>query len=268
MQTCFPDLALPSGSWTKLGTEHYWFLLLLPSCEVQIVCILPAAKFRRWRCSKSSFLRSCTVTLLMLSPLESLICPSNVSHTSCINCRCSVRSVRWRLHLRCRSFNRPSALFFLLWLWLTDSTHTHTHTHAPSLPHLMKIDLFCLDFHRAFSPQRFFTAESAVCFLRVRPGRKRKGHRARPQTTVEGRYKRYWNSLLIFPVLSAGPLRQRAVFSAHWAWRYSPLKVSVLFIHVFSVWAWTLLGSLVTSRFHAVSLQSRLVHCTSVKVTS
>lgn len=153
----------------------------------------------------------------MFSPLESSIRPSNVSHSSRINCRCSVKLVQRRLRLCCRSFNRASALFFLLWLWLIDSTHTHTttHTHAPSLPRLMKIDLFCLDFHCAFSPQRFFTAMSAVYFLRVCPTRKRKGHRAGPQTTVEGRYKCYWNCLLIFPMLSACPLRQRAVSSLH-----------------------------------------------------
>lgn len=119
-----------------------------------------------------------------------------------------------------------------------------------------------------FSPQRFFTAMLAVFFLGVCPSHKRKGHTARPQTTGEGRYKCYWNWLLIFPMLTACPLRQGAVSSLHTEHGGVPLIVGVLFIHVSSVWVWKLLGSLVTSYFHAFLVQSWLVHCVSVKVTS
>lgn len=58
-------------------------------------------------------------------------------------------------------------LFFLL-LTLLDWSLSH------SLPHLMKIDLFC--FLLCFSPQRFFTAMLAVSPLAVSPSHKRKGH--------------------------------------------------------------------------------------------
>lgn len=91
----------------------------------------------RWLCSCFPHKRTWFVLLT-----------SATNHSSCISCRCSVKLVRWILRLYCRS-NRDSALFFLPWLRLIDPPHT------PSLPHLMKIDLFCLDFHSAFRLRDF-----------------------------------------------------------------------------------------------------------------
>lgn len=162
--------------------------------------------------------------------------------------------------------NRDSALFFLPWLQLIDP---HPTTHTPSLPHLMKIDLFCLGFHSAFRLRDFSLRCQLYIFSKCVPVIKEKGHTAGPQTTGEGRYKRYWNWLLIFPLLTACPLRQRAVSSLHTEHGGFPLIVGVLFIHVFlCVSLKKLPGSLVTSYLRAFSVQSWLVHCESVKVTS
>lgn len=133
----------------------------------------------------------------------------------------------------------------------------------------MKIDLFCLDFlSRFFTSEIFHCNVSCIFFSECVPVIKEKATQPGPQTTGKGRYKCYWNWLLIFPMLTACPLRQRAVSSLHTEHRGFPLIVGVLFIHVFSVCSWKLLGSLVTSYYHAFSAQSWLVHCVSVNVTS
>lgn len=169
------------------------------------------------------------MTLFTLSPSKNSICPSDVAHKSQFVRRLQVFSeVALDPPPVCRRSNRNSALFFLP-LTLFDWSP------PPSLPHLMKIDLFCLDFHSASRLRGFFSAMSAVYFLPVCPSHKRKGHTARPQTTGEGRYKCYWNCLLIFPMLNACPLRRRAVSSVHTELGGFPLLVGVLFIHVFSV---------------------------------
>lgn len=209
----------------------------------------------RWLCS--CFCLSYTWFVLLTSP---------TNHTSCINCRYSVKLVWWRARPVVPELTETLLCSFspdFSWL-IPTPPHTHTFT-PPSDENWFVLFGFSL----RFSPQRFFTAMSAVYFLQVCPSHKRKGHTAGPQTTGEGRYKRYWNWLLIFPLLTACPLRQRAVSSLHTEHGGFPLIVGVLFIHVFlCVSLKKLPGSLVTSYLRAFSVQSWLVHCKSVKVTS
>lgn len=167
----------------------------------------------------------------------------------------------WKLSPVRPEYSRNSALFFHTMTLVDWSPLTFTPSSDENWFVLFG-SLLC------FSPQRFFTATLAVFFLGVCPSHKRKCHTARPQTTDEGRYKCYWNWLLIFPMLTACPLRQGAVSSLHTEHGGVPLIVGVLFTHVSSVRVWKLLGSLVTSYFHAFLVQSWLVHCVSVKVTS
>ncbi len=119
------------------------------------------------------WLRSC----FLFSGTRLVLLSSPTNHASCITCRCELALVRWCLSLCCwseqRLFTVLSPLTSVDWY-----PPPPPDTHTPSLPHLMKIDLFCLDFHCTFSPQRFFTAMSAVYFLRVCPSHKRKGRRA------------------------------------------------------------------------------------------
>lgn len=154
----------------------------------------------------------------------SILLTSPTNQSSYINCRYSVKLDRI-LH--------PCAAAVVLslsdfaWLILTTTT-----TFTPSSDENWFV-LF--GFSLCFSPQRFFSAMSAVYFPQVCPSHKRKGHTARPQTTGKGRYKCYWNWLLIFPVLNACPLRRRAVSSLSTELGGFPLIVGVLFIHVLSV---------------------------------
>lgn len=189
------------------------------------------------------------MTFLILFPTpKNCIFPPNVCVFSEVACTCVSGVLTEALHCSlCPDFG-----------WLIPPSYTHTHFHT-------FIDLFCLDFHWFF----FFASEIAemqcqlyilsVCVPVIKEEKAAEG---------EGRYKCYWNCHLIFPMLSACPLRQRVVSPLH----TKPggfSSQSVLFIHVFSVWAWMNTAiSLVTSHFHAVSLQSCLLHRASVNVIS
>lgn len=209
----------------------------------------------RWLCS--CFCLSCTWFVLLTSP---------TNHTSCINCRYSVKLVWWRARPVVPELTETLLCSFSPdFSWLIP-TPPHTHLHSPIWWKLIcSVWVFTPLFRLRDFSLRCQLYIFSKCVLVI----KEKGHTAGPQTTGEGRYKRYWNWLLIFPLLTACPLRQRAVSSLHTEHGGFPLIVGVLFIHVFlCVSLKKLPGSLVTSYLRAFSVQSWLVHCESVKVTS
>lgn len=162
----------------------------------------------RWLCS--CFCLSCTWFVLLTSP---------TNHTSCINCRYSVKLVRWRARPVVPELTETLLCSFSPdFSWLIP-TSPHTHLHSPIW---WKLICSVWVFTPLFRLRDFSLRCQLYIFSKCVPVIKEKGHTAGPQTTGEGRYKRYWNWLLIFPLLTACPLRQRAVSSLHtWAWRFS-----------------------------------------------
>lgn len=123
-------------------------------------------------------LRPCEATLFTFSaprwPTSFLTSP--IVHQWGTDCR-------YLLKLPCRTNGNSAQFLFSCpdFGWLIPSQHT--------LPHLMKIDLFCLDFSLRFSPQRVFAAVSAV-YISLRASRRQawkkrpRSHQAKVDTNV------------------------------------------------------------------------------------
>lgn len=201
---------------------------------------------------------SCAVTLFMFPHHRTwfVLLTSPTNHSWCISCRYRVKSA----HLNCRVVTETLHCSFSSdFAWLIPPTLT---------PSSDENWFVLFGFSVRFSPQRFFTAMSAVYFLRVCPSRKRKGHAAgaRQQAKVDTNVIEtgYWYSPCWLPAHLGRELFLLCTLSME----VFLLSLWVFCSFMFSLWAWTLLGSLVTSYFHAFSVHSWLVHCICVRVTS
>lgn len=141
-----------------------------------------------------------------------------------------------------------------------------------SVPHLMRIDLFCLDFRSAFRLSNFSLRRwlcFLFCFLCVCTSHKKEkatqpGPRQQAKVDTNVIETGYWYSQSWLPCHLVGELFLLCIQST---------EVFLLIVGgsvhscVF-VGAWEMLRSLVVSYFHAFPFQSWWVHYISVKVTS
>lgn len=190
MHRYFPDLLLPSGcGWQNKVQDIIDFIQLFYSGKLWItyrtMVIYSACKVRLCRSfrnlihfqrySKSSFYDPVRRLCLFFPHQRTRFVFPNVSHKSQFMHQLQVFS-EVSLDtppLYCRS-NWNSALFFLP-LTLFDWSP------PPSLTHLMKIDLFCLDFHSAFRLRGFSLQCQLYIFSKCVPVIKEKATQPGPR---------------------------------------------------------------------------------------